>query len=162
VVSDNLRVHATAIRHSPPCSARGAPRLTPPVIAPGAAELQVIQPRHLGPHVYPLAAPRHLAKTPDNRTAVPFTLCGAAAGTSRPSQARGGHCPSFRIPATAGWLAGDRRRFCDLASRPRRVSCARLRFSAAIKSTTGRGGAISLGLTGRPLIFASINSRSAS
>ena len=42
------------------------------------------------------------------------------------------------------------------------VSCARLRLSAAIRSTTGGGDTMRFGLTGKPLIFAAINSRSAS
>jgi tetratricopeptide (TPR) repeat protein len=42
------------------------------------------------------------------------------------------------------------------------ASCARLRLSALIKSSTGAGGEICLGVTGRPFIFASISSRSAS
>jgi hypothetical protein len=40
--------------------------------------------------------------------------------------------------------------------------CARLRFKAAIRSMTGAGFAISLGLTGSPLILASTSSRNAS
>src|SRR5215471_348933 len=42
------------------------------------------------------------------------------------------------------------------------ASCARLRFKAAIKSMTGGGAAIPVGLTGSPFILASISSRKAS
>jgi hypothetical protein len=42
-----------------------------------------------------------------------------------------------------------------------RVSCARLRFKAAIKSITGAGSETSCGLIAIPLILASISSHKA-
>jgi hypothetical protein len=64
---------------------------------------------------------------------------------------------------------GNNRLGCRLSPPARRfgfaavpVSCVRLRLSALIRSSTGAGVAICFGLTGRPFIFASISSRSAS
>src|ERR1700730_16637032 len=74
----------------------------------------------------------------------------------------------FRPPDTGSSNALWRRsgaalaRFLVLAPFAAGGSCTRLRFKAVIRSMTGAGVEISRGLIGRPLIFASISSRSAS
>ena len=74
----------------------------------------------------------------------------------------------FRPPGTGSKRAGWRRSgtvffafFGAVCFEPD-ASRARLRFKAAIRSITGDGAAISLGLTVSPFILASISSRKAS
>ena len=76
----------------------------------------------------------------------------------------------LRPPLTGSNKAGWRRSGLLLAAFleavPKRfdagASCAKLRFNAAIRSMTGGGVAISLGLTVSPFTLASISSRKAS